>query len=659
MNFSNIKIIIWDLDDTFWKGTLSEGGISPIEENIKLVKDSSVHGVINSICSKNDKEITMSKLSDLGIDDYFVFPSIDWTPKGLRIKKMLKDMGLRPANTLFIDDNIQNLNEAKHYLEELMISTPEIINELIAYYSSIPESDKNLKRLNQYKLLERKSKAKDEFSTNEEFLYNCNLRGEMNEDCLEQLDRIAELVQRSNQLNYTKRRDDKEDIKKLITDSNIRTGVVTVKDNFGDYGMVGFYAIDKIKNECIHFLFSCRTIGQGVEQYVYSKLGYPKLNVVGKVISMVDNSEAPKWINQLKEETFQKKEISQSDFSILFKGPCDLQILTKYIQGKCKIDEEFTYIGSKNNVISGFNHSVSLCGLLDYSDEDKNTLINDCVFMDKDYFKSTLFSKEYDVIFLSSVLEPNLGIYRKKGTDLYVPFGEAKHPLTDPDMQKGILAGDYDNSQNAFTQEFFDDFCSKYDFVGRSTPETYVERLRRILTALPSKTKVCIVMGSELKDEKENRDHMVGREILHGEFNTALRKLAKEYEGKIFLLDVNKVIKKQGDYDGNINHFSLKVYYLLAQMVITMLNEITCHDVLQSKSKIEVLKLNLFSWFKSTVKGLLPHNSSIYKNMRNFYRIINKRRGRNTPRQISNIYLLQPNDGTKLSYNHYKHLKAS
>ena len=245
MDFSNIKIIIWDLDDTFWKGTLSEGGITPIAENIKLVKNSSVHGVINSICSKNDKEITMSKLSELGIDDYFVFPSIDWTPKGQRIKEMLKNMGLRPANTLFIDDNIQNLNEAKHYLEELMISTPEIINELIAYYSSIPESDKNLKRLNQYKLLERKSKAKDEFSTNEEFLYNCNLRVEMNEDCLEQLDRIAELVQRSNQLNYTKRRDGKEDIKKIITDSNIRTGVVKVKDKFGDYGMVGFYAISK------------------------------------------------------------------------------------------------------------------------------------------------------------------------------------------------------------------------------------------------------------------------------------------------------------------------------------------------------------------------------------------------------------------------------
>ena len=49
MNFSNIKIIIWDLDDTFWKGTLSEGGITPIAENIKLVKKTFVYDTFHSI----------------------------------------------------------------------------------------------------------------------------------------------------------------------------------------------------------------------------------------------------------------------------------------------------------------------------------------------------------------------------------------------------------------------------------------------------------------------------------------------------------------------------------------------------------------------------------------------------------------------------------
>lgn len=47
-----IKLVIWDLDETFWEGTLSEEGISIIEDNLKLVKELSKRGIVNSICSK-------------------------------------------------------------------------------------------------------------------------------------------------------------------------------------------------------------------------------------------------------------------------------------------------------------------------------------------------------------------------------------------------------------------------------------------------------------------------------------------------------------------------------------------------------------------------------------------------------------------------------
>ncbi len=39
MELNKIKLVIWDLDDTFWNGTLSEGEINPIEKNIQLIKD--------------------------------------------------------------------------------------------------------------------------------------------------------------------------------------------------------------------------------------------------------------------------------------------------------------------------------------------------------------------------------------------------------------------------------------------------------------------------------------------------------------------------------------------------------------------------------------------------------------------------------------------
>ncbi len=48
-----IKIVIWDLDETFWKGTLSEGAIDAVPLNSKTVQELSSRGIINSIASKN------------------------------------------------------------------------------------------------------------------------------------------------------------------------------------------------------------------------------------------------------------------------------------------------------------------------------------------------------------------------------------------------------------------------------------------------------------------------------------------------------------------------------------------------------------------------------------------------------------------------------
>ena len=56
----------------------------------------------------------------------------------------------------------------------------------------------------------------------------------------------------------------------LINDCSYNCGYVKVSDDFGDYGIVGFYAIKD--NRCEHFLFSCRTLGMGIEQYTFNYL---------------------------------------------------------------------------------------------------------------------------------------------------------------------------------------------------------------------------------------------------------------------------------------------------------------------------------------------------------------------------------------------------
>ena len=84
-----IKLIIWDLDDTFWSGTLSEGGAILSEENSQLLRDLTDCGIINSICSKNEFEPTKKRMQELGVWDLFVFPSINWDSKGPQLKEKL------------------------------------------------------------------------------------------------------------------------------------------------------------------------------------------------------------------------------------------------------------------------------------------------------------------------------------------------------------------------------------------------------------------------------------------------------------------------------------------------------------------------------------------------------------------------------------------
>lgn len=75
-------------------GTLSDGEVTHIPENNELVKKLPDRDIVNSICSKNDFDKIKAKLEEMNVWDYFVFLSIDWTPKGERVKTIISDMNL-------------------------------------------------------------------------------------------------------------------------------------------------------------------------------------------------------------------------------------------------------------------------------------------------------------------------------------------------------------------------------------------------------------------------------------------------------------------------------------------------------------------------------------------------------------------------------------
>ena len=156
-------MIIWDLDATVWKGTLSAEDVMIPEENRSLIRKLTDAGIVNSICSKNAGEHAMAELMRQKMEKYFVFPSINWEPKGGRVKQLIKDLQLRPANVRFLDDNPSNREEGRYFCPEIMPEGPEVIPQLCTHVRELPAKDPEHKRLEQYRILEEKYEEKQQY----------------------------------------------------------------------------------------------------------------------------------------------------------------------------------------------------------------------------------------------------------------------------------------------------------------------------------------------------------------------------------------------------------------------------------------------------------------------------------------------------------------
>ena len=589
IDIKTIKLIIWDLDDTFWKGTLSEGGATTIAENIQLVRDATDAGIINSICSKNEPEPTIAHLKELDIWEHFVFASINWDNKGARLAHMIDSMALRPQNVLFLDDNVHNLQEAKHHLPLLQIAEPDVIPELIAQVAKLPKKDTPHKRLKQYKVLEEKAEAAKTFDSNEAFLYSSNIRVEMHDDCENHIDRLHDLILRSNQLNFTKKRISEEELRALITNKEYQCGYVSVTDNYGDYGIVGFYAIRNAEAE--HFVFSCRTMGQMIEQWVYAQLGFPNLTVVGEVRTQLNKTDCPGWINQnISSESVKEDRVNDvGTCKILVKGPCDLSNSLSYIHSSGNIVSEFTYVDDRGMVVDTYNHSVHIRGLHDYSDADNQMLLEDCPFIDPAMLHGTFFTGNYDVIFLSSLIESSYVIWRRKGTNVRVVM----------------------NHQNNYL-ESDPEFLAKYELEEYTTPEQYLRFLKDCLKWLPAKTTLCIILGATYGNSEDALRHKV--------LNEAVMALAIT-EPRIKYIDVDEFAKNDADFTDGLNHYQARVYFEIAQAMIRITGDVTGRQIAGYGRYKTMINAALLKG-KRVVRKYIKPNTRVYQWLKQVYAIL-------------------------------------
>lgn len=570
MDLNKIKLIVWDLDDTFWHGTISEGPVSMNPEHCDFVRRLVDRGVMNSICSKNDFDTVRTRLETEGLWDYFVFPSIDWSPKAKRIADIIDHMSLRPVNVLFIDDNPLNLNEARFYIPDLNVLDVRDIAGILAQAATAGKDDSRHKHLSQYHQLEKKVEASTHFDSTDEFLIQSRIQVDVNHDCLPHLDRISEMVLRTNQLNFTKLRSSADELRRVLADPVYQCGVVSAHDIYGDYGIVGFYALDTRDCSLLHFLFSCRTMGMGIEQYIYEQLCFPSLVINGDVSVTLEKVHKAHWINtgdQQPEATAACESAStDSKLRILLKGPCDMDSVLPYLSGNrnCDIRTEFNFIDARGVAVTAMNHTQMIVQGRTLPSDVRNALLRDAPFLDPAVFRTDMADPGYDIVFLSMLPDCHEGVYCHRHNGGMISFSSCNYDFTDTALWDSIIDGQITNHNYRFKREDLERFSRDFEFVGPLPTDRIIDNVRYIRDrVLAPGTRLVLILGSEIECENPTSDEFARHAPRHREVNHALKAAFAAHENVAFI-NITDLLTGPDDLKGCTNHFCRSVYYQLA-----------------------------------------------------------------------------------------------
>jgi len=265
-----IKCIVWDLDNTIWDGVLIEVGYNKLKlkPNIKeILIQLENKGVLHSIASKNSFELVMEALHFFDIDHFFLFPQISWIPKSLAIKEIANDIDIGLEAILFIDDSIFEREEVQTALPQVTVMDALKYNDLLKMEAfQVPVTAESINRKQMY-LVEAKRKENLEQYDGEylDFLKSCDIELELLPLIPEHFDRVYELTQRTNQMNFSGNRYQKEDIELISNNDNLDIYVLRCSDKYGEYGIIGLAIINKAENRLIDLMFSCRIQSKRIE----------------------------------------------------------------------------------------------------------------------------------------------------------------------------------------------------------------------------------------------------------------------------------------------------------------------------------------------------------------------------------------------------------
>lgn len=273
-----IKCVVWDLDNTLWDGVLLEDEHVRVKEGVvNIIKTLDDRGILHSIASKNEYNVAIKKLREFNLDQYFLYPQINWSAKSASIKTIAEAININPDAILFIDDQTFELQEVKFMFPQVSCfnaaELPELLEKSYMQPTFITEDSKNRRRM--YLSDVRRKQEEEKFiGPQEAFLSSLNMVLTIELAKEGDLKRAEELTVRTHQLNTTGYTFSYDELSEFINSDRHILMIASLDDRFGSYGKIGLVLIEcdekvwKIKL----LLMSCRVMSRGVGSIIINHI---------------------------------------------------------------------------------------------------------------------------------------------------------------------------------------------------------------------------------------------------------------------------------------------------------------------------------------------------------------------------------------------------
>lgn len=280
-----IKVMALDADNTLWGGIVGEDGIENIQidnnypgvvykEFQQYCLELKQSGIILLLLSKNDedlvREVFTLKDMPLKLED-FVETAINWEPKSENIIKILEKLKLTTTGVIFLDDSDAEIAQMqqrvgiqcyKMHPENPLLNLQTLKDIVNLKTLHVSEEDSNKTRL--YKQEKQRLNLGETLQSKDDFIASLDIKITLSCNNIEHLQRITQLINKTNQFNLTTKRYNLAQARQMMQDDLVYD--FKVQDRFGEMGIVGCVII---KNNTIDtFVMSCRVLGRGIEQAI-------------------------------------------------------------------------------------------------------------------------------------------------------------------------------------------------------------------------------------------------------------------------------------------------------------------------------------------------------------------------------------------------------